>query len=510
MAIDNVHDSMEASAQSVGKLLVEDVASVAPEILDDQIPKNSVLSNVEVKSEVDNDNCRGNLNVQSSPGDTKVQSKYDDEVSKISKQNNIMASNLQSTDHKARDAKRTSEAATECHSVKVHEVSDDPCLIKREQEGSNGSAEVQKSSEFKHSMIAEDHSKAEGTSINFPALTSQHKLVVCVGRSSLSPSNTLNSKSSATENLKSADAENSYPCRKQRVTSDGNVSIKKDRDINNVERDEEKHDTLRKTVREHSKTSVNSGSKMLHTSRISHATVSKRTMPDAKDSVSFSSSKLSSVQNVAVTSGSCESTGSLQSRCPLHPQNKMSTSSVPLKGEKLNQSIFQPPPKVNHAPSMHPPAVSNSTATLSDEEVRVEVPFVYTSYVLLKNLTFEIFSCYFCQLALLLHQELNSSPRVPRVPRVRHTGSLPQLSSPTATSILIKRTSSSGGKDHSLVHTFTPRLMVIVPSHLLTNLGIGLCYRSLEEKTKMHPEMGSVQMSLMMNLERQTQCHHQI
>lgn len=371
-----MHDSMKAPAQSVGKLLVEDVASVAPETLDNHIPKNSVLSNVEVKSEVDNENCRGNLNVQSCPGDLKVQSKYDDEVSEISKQNNLMASNLQSTDHKAQDAKRTSEAATECHSVNVHEVSGDPCLIKREQESSDGSAEVQKSSEFRQSVIAEDHSKAEATSLNFPALASQDKSVVCGGRSSSSPSNTLDSKSSASENLKPAGAENSYRCSKQRVMSDGNVSIKKDHDINNIVRDEESHDMLRKTVREHSKASVNSVSKTLHTSRISHTTVSKRSTPDGKDSVSFLSSKLSSVQNVAVASGSSEPAGSLQSRCSLHAQNKMSTSSVPLKGEKLNQSIFQPPPKVNHAPLMHPAAVSNSPATLSDEEVRVEVPFV--------------------------------------------------------------------------------------------------------------------------------------
>lgn len=58
------------------------------------------------------------------------------------------------------------------------------------------------------------------------------------------------------------------------------------------------------------------------------------------------------------------------------------------------------------------------------------------------------------QLALLLHQELNSSPRVPRVPRVRQAGSLPQLASPSATSMLIKRTSISGGKDHSSVRCF--------------------------------------------------------
>lgn len=54
------------------------------------------------------------------------------------------------------------------------------------------------------------------------------------------------------------------------------------------------------------------------------------------------------------------------------------------------------------------------------------------------------------QLALLLHQELNSSPRVPRVPRMRHAGSLPQLTGPNATSVLMKRT-SSGGKDQGMV-----------------------------------------------------------
>lgn len=62
----------------------------------------------------------------------------------------------------------------------------------------------------------------------------------------------------------------------------------------------------------------------------------------------------------------------------------------------------------------------------------------------------------FCvlQLALLLHQELNSSPRVPRVPRMRNAGSIPQLASSSAASMLMKRTSNSGGKDHSLVRWF--------------------------------------------------------
>ncbi|KAJ3679925.1 hypothetical protein LUZ60_016203 [Juncus effusus] len=47
------------------------------------------------------------------------------------------------------------------------------------------------------------------------------------------------------------------------------------------------------------------------------------------------------------------------------------------------------------------------------------------------------------QLALLLHQQLNSSPRVPRVPRLRHTPAGP-TAHPTPTSVLSKRSS----RDH--------------------------------------------------------------
>ncbi|KAA8526079.1 hypothetical protein F0562_007821 [Nyssa sinensis] len=162
--------------------------------------------------------------------------------------------------------------------------------------------------------------------------------------------------------------------------------------------------------------------KTSHSTKISHPSVSKRTSSDSKDPGLFSSSKASSEQNIAVTSGSGESSSSLPTPSALHVQNKIVASGLPQRGEKVNPSNSQPSSKLINTPSMHPPAPSNSAAVLSDEE-----------------------------LALLLHQELNSSPRVPRVPRIRHAGSLPQLASPTATSMLMKRTSSSGGKDHSSV-----------------------------------------------------------
>ncbi|KAK2664408.1 hypothetical protein Ddye_002982 [Dipteronia dyeriana] len=431
VAIDKLDDSVDGSAKSDVKPLVQDMFSVAPEVVDKQVhtdfigdvSQSSVMPNLEVKIEVDNGNSRGNLNFQSSSADAKVQPKCYGYIHEISKANDVAANSSQSSDHAVQDAAKASEAVGNCHTEKADEVTGESCQIKREVEGTASAVEVQKSySESKHSPgFAEEQSKAEGASLNSPALPGQRKMIVCVGKSSSTSSNTVISKSSASDNFKSSDTQNSNLNIKQKVISDKNASVKKDHAQSDLVRDDERHDILKKTTKEHSRSSVNSVSKVSHSSRISQATVLKRTISDSKDSLPSSSSKPSSMQNVAVTSGSSESAGSLLSRCALPGQNKTSTSGLPVKGDKLNQSNFQSSPKVNHAPPMHPPAASNSPATLSDEE-----------------------------LALLLHQELNSSPRVPRVPRMRHTGSLPQLASPTATSMLIKRTSSSGGKDLNL------------------------------------------------------------
>lgn len=145
----------------------------------------------------------------------------------------------------------------------------------------------------------------------------------------------------------------------------------------------------------------------------------KKTVSEAKDSVPNSSAKASTVRSNPASARSAESSSSLQSESAAHIQNKAAGTHLTQKCEKTNQPSCQPSSKLN-AHLMHPPS-SSSPAALSDEE-----------------------------LALLLHQELNSSPRVPRVPRMRHAGSLPQLTSPTSTSMLMKRTSSGGGKDHGL------------------------------------------------------------
>ncbi|XP_076955259.1 uncharacterized protein LOC143630033 [Bidens hawaiensis] len=185
---------------------------------------------------------------------------------------------------------------------------------------------------------------------------------------------------------------------KQKVASDSSGKSKKDNTNNNASSELLKNGD-KKLVKDIPKSSSTSIPKSSHLSRssLSHAHVPKKNSSDLKDS-------------------SADSANSSRSESGAHEQNK-GTSDLSVKGEKTSQINRQPAPKT------HLPHTASSAAALSDEE-----------------------------LALLLHQELNSSPRVPRVPRMRQAGSLPQLASTTpTTSTLMKRTSSSVGKDTGLV-----------------------------------------------------------
>ncbi|KAJ9173797.1 hypothetical protein P3X46_016900 [Hevea brasiliensis] len=320
-----------------------------------------------------------------------------------------------SGDHKAQEVDGTPEAISDCHADKVNELTSEPYHIQQELEVFEGFFPLQKCpSEPKLGSTF----GGGGIISNFVAVPSKNKIVVCVRKSTSTSSAFMVSKSSDCDNFRSVDTLDTNPNTKQQVISECNYNMKKDRaacDVVKV-KDEDNQDVSRRTVNEHPKSSVNSASKPSNSSKISHTSVIKRTVSDSKDSALHSSSKTSSLQN------SCETTGFPQNECASQAQNKASASGLPLRGEKFNHCSSQSSSKANHAICMNPPPSINSSATLSDEE-----------------------------LALLLHQELNSSPRVPRVPRVRHAGSLPQLASPTATSLLIKRTSSSGGRDSSLV-----------------------------------------------------------
>ncbi|XP_038687353.1 uncharacterized protein LOC119986742 isoform X2 [Tripterygium wilfordii] len=341
-----------------------------------------------------------------------------DHTSETSKENIVGATGPKSNDPKVIDTDRTSEAFNDSLTDKADEFAGDPCRLTQELENSEGSMALQNcpSDPKQVSVYAEEVSKSVGTLSTSPALPSQHKVVVCVGKPSSASSIAVISRTSTSENSRPADTHNCNPISKQRV-SDCNIGSKKNCSASDIG-DEVRRDISRKSEKERSRSSLSCSSKASHSSKISHVPVPKQI--ETKDNF-VHLSKTSLPQSIALTSVSGETGGSPQVQCASHEQNKISTSGSSQRGDRYNHSNPQPSSKMNHVPPMHPSVPSNSNAGLSDEE-----------------------------LALRLHQELNSSPRVPR-PRVRHAGSLPQLSSPTATSMLIKRTSSSGGKDHSSV-----------------------------------------------------------
>ncbi|CAA7059305.1 unnamed protein product [Microthlaspi erraticum] len=216
------------------------------------------------------------------------------------------------------------------------------------------------------------------------------KMVVSIGKSSSDKSTRCDDKP------KPSTSRNSIPSSKQQTSGgDTNANANDEDCVSSDVIQERNGDDIpsEKDPKEQPKFSITS-TKSMQQNRTSHSSVSKKRE-------SSSSSKASSAARV--NGDSLESPG------------KHSLSGTFQKNEKPGQSTLQPPTK-NSVQSL-----ISLTPNISDEE-----------------------------LALRLHHQLNSSPRVPRVPRMRQPGSLPL--SPTATSF--KRSSSSGSKDQT---TFSRR-----------------------------------------------------
>ncbi|CAL9177981.1 uncharacterized protein LOC135612737 isoform X1 [Musa acuminata AAA Group] len=166
-----------------------------------------------------------------------------------------------------------------------------------------------------------------------------------------------------------------------------------------------------------SKVSLFSGSRPSKTSRTSYDSASEHLVSDSKEELPFQSSKASGKEDRTAVLRTHDVAGSLQSQVA-SVQIKQTSTNLSQRTERSHQSAPYTSSKVlSTSIFMHPSASSNATTTLSDEE-----------------------------LALLLHQELNSSPRVPRVPRVRQAAGI-QSTPTTGMSVLSKRPSVSGGKD---------------------------------------------------------------
>lgn len=299
-------------------------------------------------------------------------------------------------------------------------------------------------SSFESKKISEGFSSNSGVELSKSGLTAvsprvnanEGKIIASVGNSSPASSTFAMPKSFASENCTSTSNQNHSTDSKQKGIPESNLAGDQGSGGATIEvvKDKGRHERVRKLVKELPKSALSSVSKSSQLKKFSHPSVSKRKSPDIKDSMLHSSAQPSPLHHIASDPGSeltnvlhTENTSDtekkssiLQTETASSTQKKVPGSVSSQKVEKINPSMAQSSSKVNTTLT-HAATSSNSPATLSDEE-----------------------------LALLLHQELNSSPRVPRVPRMRHAGSLPQLTPPTATSTLMKRTSSTGGKDHVL------------------------------------------------------------
>uniref|UniRef100_A0A1D1XGU7 PHD finger protein At2g01810 n=1 Tax=Anthurium amnicola TaxID=1678845 RepID=A0A1D1XGU7_9ARAE len=204
---------------------------------------------------------------------------------------------------------------------------------------------------------------------------------------------------------------------KQRVKLNTHVTGKRENSTVSICTEERVKENTRHSTKRPLTDPTSSVSKSSQACKISHST-SKHIITDPKEHLHCPSKVISRSEKMVNLSSTGEATGSQQSQSA-SIQMKLTASGSCQKSENMKQLISQPSAKVNHSMAVPPPTI-NASAQLSDEE-----------------------------LALLLHQELNSSPRVPRVPRIRQAGGL-QLTSGAATSILSRRSSSSGGKDQPL------------------------------------------------------------
>lgn len=318
------------------------------------------------------------------------------------------AINSEASDRKVIDA--TKGLTSGCSRIdKCDESLCNPYQCKREPTGSEGSLEPRKrASGLKHE-VADESLKSSSTTKSYSSASYRRKAVVPVAKST-STSGGIMPKSSDSHMVTSS--QNLSTLSKQKELSENSMGTMKNNAFDETVEHERKSSRPKKLVKESSR--LNTQSKVSISSKLPHVSDSKKQPSDSKDSGSHSS-KVTLVPNVACNNISGESTSPQIDGVP----NVQTVCGIPAKVEKHHQSNNTS--SRGNVASVISPAASSVPATLSDEE-----------------------------LALLLHQELNSSPRVPRISRMRNAGSLPQLACSTATSMLMKRTSSGGTKDQSL------------------------------------------------------------
>lgn len=418
------------------KPLIGIIANSVLEVRDTEIPKN-----VNTVAQLSSSYCESGTKLEAAVDDAKevvrsypsdivansdcmkdlveqVQSCHESENFKV---NDAGPTTSQSHEHEGRGAGKDLELVGICHFEKDDKITDDACKSEVQFDGPEISVEIAKVPSY-----SKEAPKGAGDTTHLVVTVpssppSQHKMV-SVGKSYSSSSTILISKSSLSEVNRTGNYQS--PSFIGKEISKSIMDTKKESEGVDPLKVQGKREKPKSTAKASPKSSVNSVAKASQTTRATNGPVLKHYTSVGKDSLRQLSSKSASAESSPHPLGIGEPASSVQTQHTVRGLSKNTASSGQQRGEKAPQSNPQSTSKSTQSTSGHL-AASNPPPGLSDEE-----------------------------LALLLHQELNSSPRVPRVPRVRHTGSLPQLSSASATSMLIKRTSSSGGKDQ---HTFSRR-----------------------------------------------------
>ncbi|KAK4796392.1 hypothetical protein SAY86_028718 [Trapa natans] len=322
-----------------------------------------------------------------------------EEVSGICEGNDLVTSSSQCHGKKLIDV-QNGAGLNDYNVRKDVEFSADTPDYKQDNKGSDGSTLLCKSLSEPKQISCDEELQKSGTAGSLPAPSSKLRLAISLGKSPSAGSSIVISKSSSSNKTKPLDVGN--------VLGDQAAIDFREHAPNTMKSAGKKHDVIRKTE-EHSSSFC----------RTFHNSIPKGNATYSKD-CAVSSSKSASAQNISANIGSSDS-ANMQNQRSFPAHNRPTVSGLSAKMGKVNNAAPHSSLKGSSAEAGHQPVVSNAPAGLSDEE-----------------------------LALLLHQELNSSPRVPRVPRVRQA-SLPQLASQAASVLHTKRTSSSGAKDQNLV-----------------------------------------------------------
>lgn len=245
--------------------------------------------------------------------------------------------------------------------------------------GSEDSLGAKKGSTGFGSQLMDEQFKCTGIFQSLPTAMGECNVIASVGSPLASSVDILVTKSPSANHM-SVTSQSQDIDSKVKGTSEINFTSSKDNSgtLSEGIKNEENHEKQKKFEKELAKSSGSSSSKS-DSKKVLHASISKRTSSDSKESVLCSTLKSPPSSNVSATSGSepstvlhAEGASNLQKKECISQTEVATTvqkkvAVLPQKSEKISQSVSQSSAKAS-ASLPHAAASSSSPATLSDEE----------------------------------------------------------------------------------------------------------------------------------------------